>query len=743
MALPTGLALAGLTVAVLAKDLIGYTDLVVNRGLGPGAVALIAFYQSVPLATAMLPFAVLLGCLAGLGRLGADRELLALEACGVAPAALARPVLAFAAAASVPAFLLSLFVAPWSQRSLDASLRELAQSHPAAVIRAGVVQSFGDWRLEAREANAAGDRMRGVLLWVPDVGRTVFAERGRISADPDGATRVTLERGSMLFASGSAAREIRFERMATRLPEAEEPLAAEVSDTLDGASLRELVALARAGAAPDDRGHRARVALHRRLALPTATLLFGWMALPIAIRLRTHSRSAGAVAGLLVAIAYYGLVQLGDGLIEGGTLSVPLGVWLPDLAAGALALGLVVALARRPPFVLDARQRSWPRRLRSARRREPSVAGARSRGPHVRRRPLQRYVAGRFLELALAAFAILVAGYLLVDMLERLDFFARHTTSGAELVRYYAARIPLLASRIVPMALLLATALTASLLAVQNELNGMRGCGLAPARVLSVVLWLCLLIAPAAFVLGDQVVPRTESIAHEVKEEAVRGAEGPPGPSTAPEWYRVGQRLYEVERLDPLAGTARNLRVYEIGPDALPTQLIEARHASYIGNGVWRLRDASKVEVSDGALRRSPAPGLVELDERPPADVSTIRMSVAQLRALIREAGHAGLDTTPYRVDLWAKLAAPFACVVLPALALLFATGGPPYPTPALTLLVGFTLAVAYVLLTGIGTSLGYGRYLPPAVAGAAPVVLLALLAAWLSSRVPDLQRLR
>lgn len=582
--------------------------------------------------------------------------------------------------------------------------------------------------------------MRGVLLWVPEIGRTLFAQSGRISLDPDGETRVTLENGSVLLASGAGARALRFASLTTQLPETGRPLAPSEPDELAGASLRELIALARPRADPGSRGQRAAVELHRRVALPAGTLLFGLLALPLALRLRALSRSSGCMAGIAVAIVYYGLVQLGDGLIAGRRVSVWLGVWLPDLALGALALLLLRGAAQTPSFGPGGERRRWLARLRPERVQGRRAAAT---GPtqRVRRRALQRHVAGRFLELAFAAVSFLVAGYLLVDMLERLEFFARYTASGSDLARYYLARIPLLASRVLPMALLLATALTASLLSVQNELTGMRGCGLVPARVLSVILWLCAAIAPLSFLLGDQVVPRTESIAHQVKQAAIWGRESGPGP--APDWFRVGKRLYEIGLLDPPAGRARNLRVYEIGADALPTQVIEAQQASYVGNGVWRLSEAAKAVVVGEAAVRVLAPTFVELDPRPPEDVSTIRMSVAELQELIHEAGEAGLDTTPYRVDLYAKLAAPLACLALPALGLLFATGGPPYPKPSFTLLVALVIAAGYVLLGGITVSLGYGRILPPPVAGAAPVVLTASLAAYLSSRVPDLRRFR
>ena len=85
---------------------------------------------------------------------------------------------------------------------------------------------------------------------------------------------------------------------------------------------------------------------------------------------------------------------------------------------------------------------------------------------------LQRYVARSFLQLLGLSFAVLLAAYLVVDVLERLQWFARFNATAYEAVRFYGLRIPLLVSRIVPMALLVATALLVSLMGVRGE-NGL------------------------------------------------------------------------------------------------------------------------------------------------------------------------------------------------------------------------------------------------------------------------------
>src|SRR5262245_41387252 len=106
LVLPTLISLAGLTVLILAKDLLNFSDFVINRGFGVGVVAMIAFYEIMPLAARTLPFAVLVGTLVGLGRLRADREILTLEAAGISQRRLVVPVLAFATATATMGLLL-------------------------------------------------------------------------------------------------------------------------------------------------------------------------------------------------------------------------------------------------------------------------------------------------------------------------------------------------------------------------------------------------------------------------------------------------------------------------------------------------------------------------------------------------------------------------------------------------------------------------------------------------------------
>src|SRR5215471_7161450 len=139
---PTLIAIAGLTLLILAKDILSFTDFVINRGFGVSVVLMIAFYEIVPLASRTLPFAVLIGALVGLGRLKADHEIIALQAAGLSGKRLVGPVLAFATGMLTVGLILSLFSAPWAIRSLTSTLRQMAAENPGLSLRSGTVREF-------------------------------------------------------------------------------------------------------------------------------------------------------------------------------------------------------------------------------------------------------------------------------------------------------------------------------------------------------------------------------------------------------------------------------------------------------------------------------------------------------------------------------------------------------------------------------------------------------------------------
>jgi lipopolysaccharide export system permease protein len=201
-------------------------------------------------------------------------------------------------------------------------------------------------------------------------------------------------------------------------------------------------------------------------------------------------------------------------------------------------------------------------------------------------------------------------------------------------------------------------------------------------------------------------------------------------------WYRVGDHVYQADHLDPDSGRAREITVYELGEDGFPVSRSDASRAWHIGRGVWRMENPVRIEISGDSLVRVNAQPFAQLGEDVPAEVDTRQMSMDKLREQIREIEEAGHDAPALWVDYWSKLASPIACLLLPALALFFAVAGPPHPSSAMTLVLSVIASVCYVLVTGVGRSLGYGGALSPFAAGFASTLVFGLLTIYMGLRL-------
>ena len=729
---PTAFALFGLTAVVLTTRVLQYSDLVINRGVDARSVGVILFFEAVPVAARMLPFGILVGALVGLGRMGADREILALESCGIAPARLTWPVVSLAGLCSLVALAMGVATTPWASRGLDAELEGIAREKPWANLQPGRVQRFGDWQLEAREISASGDHLRGVMLLTPEIGETIFARRGRL-APAGGDVEIVLEEGAALLDRERGVDYMRFAVLETRLP-AGEILAREERARIQGLPLDALAAQARAFVPVEgNRLNPAELELQRRFAYPAATLVFGFLAVPLFLTRARASRSAGGVMGLVCTLAYYGLVQFSEGLVQGDQIGPGLGAWLPNALLALLALGLLTRALRERALARPFE----PNLARKIRQRFGAARGSASRPerePRLHRHALARYVGGRFVRLAGLTFSALFAAYLLIDVMDRLEWFAEHGATGLEALRFYGARAPLLASRAVPMAILIATSLAVSLLAADGELLGMRICGIPAPRALIPVFVVSSLLAPLYFAFNNTVLPRTNALADELKRTEIKARTLRKWTRTM--WHRSGDTVLQAGRFDPEQGVADDVTIYWLGEDELPIARTNAESMHHVGRGNWRLIGPSRFEVRDGIARRVAPRLFAELGESIAAEVDTRQMSVAQIAREADETEAAGFDASMLRVDYHAKLAEPFSCIVLPAAVLFFAATGPPFPGPAQTLLVSGVIGVVYILFTGVAASLGHGGRIPAALGGWASIAAFTALALAFAQRM-------
>jgi lipopolysaccharide export system permease protein len=353
-----------------------------------------------------------------------------------------------------------------------------------------------------------------------------------------------------------------------------------------------------------------------------------------------------------------------------------------------------------------------------------------SHGLRMKRWALPRYVSSQFVRMVVACVFGLVLAYFIIDIFDNLKWFNQYGATAAEIGRYYSARLPVLAARIVPMALLIAVALTISLIGANGELLGMRACGIPVFRVLAPVWLICGLAVPADHLLANEIVPRASEEASRLKQTEIKNREVDSGAARERVWYRVGTKIHEIGRLELLSGQASAITLYDLDDEGLPQRRTDADAAVHFGGGSWLLTNPRSVEITGRGLLRDPTPKrLVKFGTEAPTEVDMAHLTPDQLRSRIADLNLEAPLEAVYRTALQMKIAAPLACLLLPLIALFFAATGPPFPRPVHTLIASAIIAVGHALVTSTVGAMGQGGTISPWLAGWGPSILFGTIA--------------
>ncbi len=347
---PFLVAILAFLVFIGLELVISLSDTVFARGAGAMELLRLVLYKLPTLFSYAIPAAALLATFLALGRLAADRELLAFQTLGYSLRRLTLPFLLFGALASGASFALGEFAVPsaeaaYRQELLTILYRGALPQVQQAVFFRGL---YGETYYVER---SEGDRLTGILVYdltgriYPVEGRfptVITAQEGRFQG---GTLELTTGRVLRFSLDGGLNELVRFERLTV---EVEEDLRRAVlgGKTPAEMSLRELGAriglLRRSGLDP----RSLIVEYHSKIAVSVAAFVFVLFGAPLGVLLGRRGRAAGAIAAFLLAAAAQGMFVWTRTLAQRGLIPPYLGAWLPHLGFGVLGVFLLVVVDR-------------------------------------------------------------------------------------------------------------------------------------------------------------------------------------------------------------------------------------------------------------------------------------------------------------------------------------------------------------------------------------------------------------
>ena len=755
---PFVIGLVIFTFMLIIPDLIERAETFIAKGV-PVMVVLRVMATLLPAVMALtIPMSLLLGLLVAFGRLSADREFVAMQACGVSLLRLMRPVALLSLLAWAATSYVLLVSVPSSNQTFREITYGIVASRAEGEVRPRVFfEDFPDVVLYVREIPASGaGGWNDVFMADSRPGQTpaVFlARHGRVLLDRDARTvQMELEQGSRHTADPAGKYEVfKFDRLLLSLnPDTVFPRTGPAKGDAE-MTIAELQTRAAEIEAAGGSSHNQWVYIHQKFSIPFACIVFGVIGLALGATSRRDGKLASFVIGIGVIFIYYVLLWLGQSLAKGHIVPPWFAVWLPNILLGLFGAWLFIWRAR----AVDRPLRMPTLRLRRQQLDSPAgtpvAAGAGPRpvvtfkiphlwfpGPGL----LDRYVAASYARVAVLA-AIAMAGIFYIStFLDMSDELFKGQATLGMIGTYFWFATPQYVYYVLPLSVLLATLVTIGLLTKNSELVVMKACGISLYRVALPMVAGALVAGAVLFVLEEGVLGpsnrRAEAIRH-----VIRGGSPQTFDVLSRRWV-VGNagEIYHFNYFDPRTRQLNGLETYEFGERMqILERRTQAERAVYAGgeegSAAWRLERGWTREFTDDGETRAFTPFDESDAEIEPASYFATEqpderfLSYTQLREYITRLRTSGFDVSEQQVALERKISFPFVTLVMTLIAVPFAvtTGqrGAMYGIG-----IGIVLALAYWVAISVFAALGTGGLVTPLLAAWAPNLLFGAGACYL-----------
>jgi lipopolysaccharide export system permease protein len=213
----------------------------------------------------------------------------------------------------------------------------------------------------------------------------------------------------------------------------------------------------------------------------------------------------------------------------------------------------------------------------------------------------------------------------------------------------------------------------------------------------------------------------------EIRKRAIRGVL-----SDRAIWYHGAGGFYNIDYVDRTGQAVFDLTIYHLDEQFRLRSVVLVPRAQWI-DGRWQASGAVEHELDGTTFQSTPVPpegvSIPEtLDDFLEVQREPEELSFGALSGRIQNLSRKGIDASHYLVDLYLKVALPFASTVLALIAIPIAGRLRRHPSVAAIIGVGTAVGFGYWVLIGLARSLGESGAIPPFFAAWAANAIYTLL---------------
>ncbi|MCD6224608.1 MAG: LPS export ABC transporter permease LptF [Deltaproteobacteria bacterium] len=345
------------TFVFLMAKILDITNLMINYSINLTSVVMLLLYTIPHFLEFVIPMSVMVSVLVTFMRLAGDNEIVAMKAGGFSLYRLLPPVMAFCLIGSVLTAFMTICGVPWGRLALKKLTCE-------------IISSNLDIGLKERTFN---DMFKGVMIYInrvdiknktiadvfiedqrdKDIVSTIVSPEGVIFSDPaklffkirlyNGViNRVDLEKRSVQTINfGTYDINLDINKAGYNFKK--------IKKKGKDMSLSELRDYLKKKSPGDEKYIQALMEYYRKFSIPFACFALGLLAVPLGVQTSSAKRSYGLGLGLFFIFLYYLLMSAGFVFGEAGLYPPVIGMWVPDIVIGGIAIFLLVRAAGDSP----------------------------------------------------------------------------------------------------------------------------------------------------------------------------------------------------------------------------------------------------------------------------------------------------------------------------------------------------------------------------------------------------------
>jgi lipopolysaccharide export system permease protein len=349
---------------------------------------------------------------------------------------------------------------------------------------------------------------------------------------------------------------------------------------------------------------------------------------------------------------------------------------------------------------------------------------------------LDRYIQRNIYLGTLGALLLLVSLGLFLVFMGELGDIGKGDYGLAQAIQFVIYSLPGRVVEFLPLAALLGSMLSLGALAANSEIIAMQASGMQIRRLLFAVLQAAAVIAVIGYLLGDWVVPDSETRARAIQnltnadKRVLQSGEGL--------WIKDDARVVHIGSLLP-GGFARDIEIFELDRGGNIVSTLRAEQAVPV-DGKWELHQVKKSSVGTASTTtekydRLTYRGNLSLELLQVLKIKPRKMSTVDLLAYLDFLDKNRLDSKIERLILWKKMCSPLTVFMMCLLAVPFVLGSQRQTGSGQRLLLGILLGLAFIVVERLSTQLGTSLGLPPPAVALLPNLLFLSLAGYLLMR--------